>query len=396
MPPAPPREPRPESLPAPSPEAAAHGERLCQHIREEIARGGGAIPFQRYMELALYAPGLGYYSAGSRKLGAEGDFVTAPELTPAFGRCVARQAAEVLETLGGGDIVEVGAGSGALAAAALGELERLGAPLGRYLILERSAELRARQQAALAGQGGRVGWLEDLPAPGFRGVVLANELLDALPAARFEVAPGGVREHYVTWEGGRFRWLADEPEHPVLGRAVDAIQRELAEPMPPGYVSELALAQRAWAREAAGRLGAGLLLILDYGYPRAEYYHPQRHGGTLSCFYRHRTHADPLILTGLQDISVHVDFTAVAEAGAAAGLELAGFTSQADFLLSLGVLDELVALAPGSPQHAALTRAIKRLTLPSDMGEVSKAMALTRAHRTPLAGFARTDRRGRL
>jgi SAM-dependent MidA family methyltransferase len=384
------------SLPAPDAQAGAHCERVTAHIRAHIERCGGAIPFARYMELALYAPGLGYYSAGSRKLGAEGDFVTAPELSPLFGVCVARQVAQVLEVLGGGEVLEVGAGSGAMAAALMAELAGLGAPWERYLILERSAEMRARQQACLAQWTGRVAWLDDLPDSGFRGVVLANELLDALPAVRFQASPEGVREWYVTWAHGRFGWALGEPEHPQLSEAVRAIEAALARPLAPGYASEVGLAARAWVHEAARRIERGLLLLIDYGYPRAEYYHPQRSAGTLTCFYRHRAHSDPLILAGIQDMSVHVDFTAVAEAATAAGLSLAGFTNQADFLLATGLLERLAGLAPESPEYRALTGQIKRLALPNAMGELVKVMALARACEAPLLGFVERDLRGRL
>ncbi|NIR29165.1 MAG: SAM-dependent methyltransferase [Gammaproteobacteria bacterium] len=365
-----------------------------------MARRGGALSFARYMELALYAPGLGYYSAGSRKLGAEGDFVTAPEVSTLFSACVAHQIADVLATLGGGAVLEVGAGTGAMATSVLAELERTRAPLAGYRILERSAELRARQQATLDTRAHRVRWVQELPAPGFRGVVVANELLDALPAARFAMTPEGVRECCVRWEGdaaqGRFAWLLDRPEHAELASAVRDIETSLGRTLGPGYVSEVGLAQRAWVREMARRIDRGVLLIFDYGYPRAEYYHPQRDRGTLTCFYRHRAHSDPLILTGIQDISVHVDFTAVAEAACAEGLELAGFTTQADFLLATNLLERLESLAPESDAYRALSQQVKRLTLPTDMGELVKVMALAREYPRPLSGFTGRDLSGRL
>lgn len=383
------------ALPAPDPVAAAHSARVSAHIRAEMARHDGALSFARYMELALYAPGLGYYSAGSRKLGAEGDFVTGPEISTSFSACVARQVAEVLAALGGGEVLEVGAGTGAMAAAMLAELERRRAPLAGYRILERSAQLRARQQAALGARAHQVRWIEDLPAPGFRGVVVANELLDALPATRFGITPEGVREWYVVWEGGategRFAWRLAEPEHAALTTAVRDIEASLGRALDAGYVSEVGLAQRAWVREMGRRLERGVLLLIDYGYPRAEYYHPQRERGTLTCFYRHRAHSDPLILTGIQDISAHVDFTAAAEAGTAEGLELAGFTTQADFLLATGLLERLESLAPESPEHRALSQEVKRLTLPTDMGELVKVMALARGYAGALGGFRGRD-----
>ncbi len=387
-------------LPRPDPDAAAHCERLRELIRAELAAAGGSLSFARYMELALYAPGFGYYSAGARKFGAEGDFVTAPEISPLFGRCVARQCRQVLELTGGGDILEIGAGTGALAADLLGELEHLGQLPERYLILELSGELRERQQALLRERLPhllpRVRWLERLPEPGFQGVVLGNEVLDAMPVHRFRWTQQGVYELRVAWEGDDFGWRA-EPAEPRLADAVAALHAEVGEAWPDGFESEINLGLAAWVRSLGERLARGVVLLVDYGYPRREYYHPQRAMGTLVCHYRHRAHADPLLLPGLQDITAFVDFTAVAEAAVAADLSVAGYTTQAHFLLGCGLGELLAASDPADAQrHLTLTRQAKILTLPGEMGERFKAIALARGIEAPLLGFVLQDHRYRL
>lgn len=389
------------TLPAPTPEAARHSARLAEQIRQVIAAAGGRISFARYMELVLYAPGLGYYSAGARKFGAAGDFVTAPEISHLFSRCLARQIAEVLGQLGG-DVLEVGAGSGVMAAAVIDELAALGVPPRRYLVLERSAELRARQRAALEAAPGRgragvpIEWLDDLPAPGFHGVVVANELLDAFPAHRFCIQEGRVEEFYVGCSGDHFVWALGPPETPAVAQAVAELQRLLGRRLPAGYVSEVSPARRAWVGELGRRVERGVVLLVDYGYPRAEYYHPQRTRGTLTCFYRHRAHSEPLLLPGLQDISVHVDFSDVAAAAREAGFEVVGYTTQADFLIALGLLAMLQAdrAHDGSREadHLALASEVKRLIMPGDLGELVKVMGLARGWTGPLQGFAGSDR----
>lgn len=389
-----------QELPPPDPDAAVYSARLQDLIRAEIGAAGGSVSFARYMELALYAPGLGYYSAGARKFGAGGDFVTAPEISPLFGRCVARQCRQVLQHLGVGDILEIGAGTGALAADLLGELEALGRLPGRYLILEVSADLRERQRALLQERLShllpRVHWLDRLPEAGFQGLIVGNEVLDAMPIQRFRWTGQGVRELRVSWQDGHFVWR-EEPAEPRLAEAVADIRREVGEGWPEGYASEVNPGLAPWIRELGARLARGSILLIDYGYPRREYYHPQRATGTMMCHYRHRAHPDPLILAGLQDITAFVDFTAVAEAGAAAGLDVMGYTTQAHFLLGCG-LDELLAGSdPEDPRsHLELTRQAKMLTLPGEMGERFKAIALARGIEVPLVGFALQDHRRRL
>ncbi|QKT04976.1 SAM-dependent methyltransferase [Ectothiorhodospiraceae bacterium 2226] len=393
--------PQPLDLPAPDPAASAHSARLRDALHTEIvAAGAPGIPFARFMEQALYAPGLGYYSAGTRKFGREGDFITAPELSPLFGRCLARQLIPLLAQLPGGEVLEVGAGSGVLAADLLGELHTLGALPARYLILERSAELRARQQARLAeapiALRERVQWLDDLPPPGWQGVVVANELLDALPVHRFvRGTDGETAELYVDWADGRFVWRAGPWSDPRLAEQLAAVEAE-AGALPAGYVSELAPAVGDWLRALAERLGRGAVLLFDYGYSRREYYLPERSGGTLTCHYRHRVHGDPLILPGLQDITAYVDFTAAAEAAHAAGLAVAGYTTQAHFLLGAGLLElaQLDALDAVERTHRA--QQIKTLTLPGEMGERFKVLALARDLDLALPSLRLADMRARL
>ena len=386
------------SLPAPTDAEHAHSERLQQLIARETDSAGGSIGFDRFMQLALYAPGLGYYSAGKHKFGSAGDFITAPELGSLFARCLAHQCAPVLQKLNNADVLEAGAGSGALAADLLLELETLGALPRNYYILELSPDLRARQAQHLgqraAHLAARVHWLDDLPHGGFRGVILANELLDAMPVQRFVVDDSGVQEMCVTWRNGAFAWsirAADAALAGYIGARVDA--REL----PPGYHSEIGLQAEAWVRSMGALLEHGLLLLIDYGFPRAEYYHPQRSSGTLMCHYRHRAHDNPLILAGLQDITAHVDFTAVAEAGTGVGLSLLGYTSQAAFLLAGGIT-QLAGrhVADDERAHILLAQEIKKLTLPQEMGELFKVMAFGRGLTAPLSGFSLQDRRGRL
>lgn len=382
-------------LPVPAPDEAAHSARLARLIRDDIAQSGGAIDFARYMDLALYTPGLGYYAGGAHKFGRGGDFVTAPELGSVFGRCLARQCAPILAALGGADILEAGAGSGALAAELLPTLAALGQPPRRYLILELSTELRDRQQRLIAERApqllSHVEWL-DRPPDRFRGVVVANELLDAMPAQRFRIGDRGPMLLTVAADADGFVWRETAAD-PVLAALINERLGELAGAT--GYTSEINLRAEGWVGSLAERLDAGVMLLVDYGFPRAEFYHPQRAQGSLMCHYRQHAHADPLILAGLQDITTHIDFTAIAEAGHQAGLKVLGYTSQAAFLLGNGIA-ELGAPADDAAAQYALAQQIKRLTLPQEMGETFKVLALGRGVDLPLSGFALQDRRGRL
>jgi len=382
-------------LPQPDSDSRIHSELLCNHIRQEMQRADGKLPFDRFMELCLYAPGLGYYVAGTRKFGADGDFVTAPEISSVFSRCLARQCAQVLAETASGDLLEFGAGTGALAAGILAELELLGSLPERYLILELSPDLRLRQQETLKDMvphlQHRVQWLETMPAPGFQGVILANEVLDAMPVQRFQVESGKVREQFVRMHENGFTLFWDNPVTP--GLAESAADLDLANK----YESELNLRARHWVHELGERMEAGAVLLVDYGYPQAEYYHPQRSAGTLMCYYRHRAHSDPLLLPGLQDITAHVDFTAMAEAGLKAGFELGGYCTQAFFLMSSGLDDILAASDPDDVEsHMRLVQEIRRLTLPSGMGEQFKVLGLTKGMDQTLIGFGMRDQRDHL
>jgi len=383
-------------LPELTPDEAAHGARLEARVREEIARAGGWISFARFMQLALYEPGLGYYSAGAHKLGAAGDFVTAPEVAPVFSRCVAVQCEEVLRTLGGGDVLELGAGSGVMAAALLEELERRDALPRRYLILDVSADLRERQRATLAAAAprllARVEWLDRLPEA-FTGVVVANEVLDAMPVERFVVRGGAVNALGVTWQLGRLEW--SEARAPAaLSAGARAIERETGAAWPEGFASEINLGLGDWLAALAGSISRGVLLFVDYGLPRRELYAAERRAGTLLCHFRHRFHDDPFTRLGLQDITAWVDFTAVADAGASTGLDLAGYTTQAHFLIGNGIGEFIADVAQlDVVSRVNLSRQAMVLTLPGEMGERFKAIALAKGYDSPLRGFAVRDLR---
>jgi SAM-dependent MidA family methyltransferase len=384
----------PADLPEPSPDERAHSERLAGRIRAEIAASGGWIGFARFMQLALYEPGLGYYSAGARKLGAGGDFVTAPEVTPLFGQCLARQCSEVLARLGGGDVLEFGAGSGAMAAAVLEELARLGRLPRRYRILDVSAELRERQRATLAARVPRllerVEWLDALP-DGLTGVVLANEVLDALPFERFAVRADAVHALGVAAPQGRFE-CSERPAPPDLHSAVQQIESELGRSLPDGYESEVCTGLAPWIASLAGLLRHGVALLIDYGLPRREYYAAERRTGTMLCHYQHRFHDNPFTRIGLQDISAWVDFSSAAAAADAAGLTVAGFTTQAHFLIGSGLTERLSGIEDLDPvQRVGLSRAAMSLTLPGEMGERFKVLALGRGYDAPLSGCAVRD-----
>jgi SAM-dependent MidA family methyltransferase len=374
-----------------------HSQRLAELIRAALAAAGGWLSFERFMELALYAPGLGYYSAGSHKLAAGGDFVTAPEVSDLFSRCLARQCAAVLIDTGGG-ILELGAGTGRMAAVLLSELAVLGVLPERYAILEVSADLAQRQRQRLArlpqALRERVIWLERLPERPLHGVVVANEVVDALPCRRFRCVESGVIELGMALEGtGSICFTAAEAAADAsLTRAYEDIVAGLPAPLPVGYTSEACLRVAPWIASIGGCLGRGLLLLCDYGLPRRHYYHPQRGGGTLRCHYKQLAHDDPSINLGVQDITAWVDFTRVADAALAAGLEVKGFATQAAFLLGCGI-EELVAQAGEGIERARLAGEARRLIMPEEMGEAFKMMALTRDLDIPLAGFALQDLR---
>ena len=376
----------PTNLPTPSPEATQHSARLRELVNRDIAARGGWISFARFMELALYAPGLGYYTAGAHKFGEAGDFVTAPELSPLFGRTLARQVAQIL-ACSATHVLELGAGSGKLAADLLDELERLGSLPDSYAILEVSADLRARQQALLRTRQPhlleRIHWLDALPEK-FSGAVIANEVLDALPVHLVHWQDGALSERGVSADESGFVWQ----ERAIADDALLHAARQIA--VPDDYLGEIGLAARGLVHSLSGCLEQGALLFIDYGFGAREFYHPQRSGGTLMCHYRHRAHDDPFFLPGLQDITAHVNFTDIAECGIDAGLELLGYTSQAFFLINCGITDLMKDTSPENLRdYLPLSAQLQKLTSPAEMGELFKVMALGRGTAGPLCGFTR-------
>lgn len=412
--------------PSPGAEAAAHSRRLAGVIGSALDAAGGWLSFADYMQLALYAPGLGYYAAGAGKFGETGDFVTAPEISPLFAEVCAAQIDGVLRALGGGEVLELGPGTGRFAAGALAEFRARGTPITGYSLLEVSPDLRSRQQALLAASdeppvdARRIPprWLDSLPAP-FRGVLFANEVIDALPCERFVMRGGAAWRLGVGRAAGaarddmpRFEWRARPADGACTGDAdfVAAMAQRLAAladagvTLPEGCCGEFHPQLAAWVASLADVLDAGLLLFVDYGLPRTQLLHPDRVMGSLRCHHRHHAHGDPFLWPGLQDITAWVDFTALAEAGVAAGLEVAGFTTQAGFLLGGGIEARLAArLAPptagevalGEVARAQLAQGARRLLLPGEMGEAVKVMALAKDCEALPTAFALQDlRRG--
>jgi SAM-dependent MidA family methyltransferase len=368
------------TLPLPGKDAQVHSARVVAHVHDEIAKCGGFIPFSRYLELVLYAPGLGYYVAGTRKFGADGDFVTGPELTPLYGAALARQVEAIFAVARGRTIVELGAGSGALAGALLDALAAADAAPERYCILEVSPDLRARQQATIAArapvQATRVDWLDRLPES-IDGAVVMNEVLDAIPPRLVTRREGRWLERGVTWQDGALR-SAERP----LDDARLATLAAARFPADGDYASEVNPAAEALVTTLARRVASGALVVVDYGFPRHEYYHPQRHEGTLVGHYRHRVHADPFLWPGLSDLTAHVDFTAIAEAGERGGAEVTGFATQASLLVGCGILDLLAAAGPpDSARYLRAAAAVQKLVSPAEMGELFKVMLLSRGAR---------------
>ena len=414
-----------DSLPVPGPAALAHSQTLEALIAAAIVAGDGWLPFDRYMELALYAPGLGYYSGGSTKFGWRADdgsdFITAPELSPLFAQTLGQAVAQALQASGTRAVMEFGAGTGKLAAGILATLDALGVQCERYTIVELSGELRERQQATLAaacadnpGRLAKVDWLDTLPDH-FDGVMLGNEVLDAMPVKLYQRRAGVWHERGVTLAGldagpgaagvDLERNLA--PPDPALSRQprLGWADRVIAAPAPAlaellaeiegdhDYLTETCDAAAAFTGTVLQLLGRGVLLLIDYGFPRHEYLHPQRSGGTLMCHYRHRAHDDPFLYPGLQDITAHVDFTAIAQAGLDAGADLLGYTSQARFLINSGITDLLGQLDPRDTQRfLPAANAVQKLLAESEMGELFKVIGFSRGVDGRLASFERGDR----
>lgn len=388
----------PAGLPEVDRDSAAHNRRVEAHLLDTIAAAPDTfLPFEAWMAEALYAPGLGYYAAGNTKFGSRnptGDFTTAPEMTPVFGEVLARQVAEVLQATGSRSVLEFGAGTGALAASLLPALRKLGFEV-EYQILELSADLAERQAERLASVSSSVRWLSALP-DAFQGCVIANEVLDAMPVTLYRWNDAGeLMELGVNARPDShppFAW-AERPAETTLREAV-------TERMPPlpGYQSEVNLQAEAWVRQLGGWLSKGAALLIDYGFPRREYYHPQRTTGTLMCHFRHHGHDQALALAGIQDITAHVDFTAMADAALEGGLDVLGYTSQARFLLNAGLPELLQARMadPAAPDLQATLSAVQKLVSEAEMGELFKVMAVGRGIEPPLLGFHSGDRRDTL
>ncbi len=390
-----------QSLPEPSPDALVHSEKLIKRIREEISAHDGSITFRRYMEMALYEPALGYYVAGTHKIGAQGDFVTAPEISPLFSQCVAQQCQEVLQTLqqdnvSNADILELGAGSGKMATDILLTLESQGCLPEHYYILDLSPDLKQRQKETLENNAPHllhlVKWLSQLPEK-FTGIIIGNEVLDAMPVDVFTQLKDKVFEHYVIWQDDK---LVEQlqPAREALTKKVQALTIPLdATP----YTSEINPNLEAWFKALANCLDKGVVLLADYGYPQKEYYLAERNKGTLICHYQHLVNEAPLLYSGLQDITANVDFTAVAESADSAGFQIAGFTSQATFLTNAGLESYFMqALNKDPDDQYRLAQQVRTLSLPSEMGERFKFIALSKNYKQPLLGFIENDQRYRL
>jgi SAM-dependent MidA family methyltransferase len=387
-------------LPVPDSIALENSENLCRRIREVIKGNGGHITFARYMEMALYEPGFGYYSSGTRKFGGAGDFVTAPEISPVFTECLARQCRQILSRLKEPVILEFGPGSGEMACELLTGLEQAQCLPALYCILEVSADLRKRQQQLMQRKIphllSRVTWLESLPAREFSGIVLANEVLDAMPVNRYLFTDREPGELCVGLDGVKFIWTVMPPAPEKLSALMPLVQDSI-QAWPTTYVTEINHNLAPWMVSVTERLQQGMVLLFDYGYPRSEYFHPQRTDGTLLCHYRHHVHHDPFYFPGLQDITASVDFTAVAEAALAAGLEVKGYTTQAHFLMGCGLAEILEERQlTGTIERYELARQVRILTMPGEMGERFKVLALTKNITGPLPGFQFADQRARL
>jgi SAM-dependent MidA family methyltransferase len=378
------------TLPTPDAEASAHSASLCTLIKNTIAANQGWIDFAHYMELALYAPSLGYYSGGAKKFGQSGDFVTAPEISPLFAQALARQVAQVIQTVHQ-DVLELGAGTGRLALELLMELEKLNQLPERYLIMEVSAHLREVQQETLAKHlpkrlYAKVQWLDTLPE-NFSGVVLGNEVLDALPVHIIKTTEQGVMERGVTYDQNAFQWAEQALTNPYLKKFVADIE------LPEGYTTEVCLAASGLISSLSTMLDRGLILLVDYGFPRREYYHPQRSQGTLMCHYRHYAHSDPFFYPGLQDITAHVDFSYVAQTALANGVSLRGYCGQAQFLINCGITELLSRVSPNDmAAYVPLASQAQKLLSPAEMGELFKVIAFTKGFDDDLIGFTQGDK----
>ena len=387
-------------LPVPDEIALAHSQQLTDVIRAEMTRQGGQLTFRDFMQLALYAPALGYYVAGSRKLGADGDFVTAPEIAPLFSQCLAEAIIPALQGLPEANILEVGAGRGVMAAEILAHLSRRDQLPAHYYILELSGELRARQASTIEQCHpdflSRVVWLDTLPND-FSAVVLGNEVLDAMPVNIVSKQQGGWLERYVAWQDGQFVWQTGEISDPRLVQRMQSMEERFGLAFDEAYTTEINLLAEDWLKTLGHSLKQGLVLLIDYGFPCHEFYHPQRNTGTLMCHYRHVAHSDPFIYPGLQDITAHVDFTAMAEAAYSGGFSIEGYTNQGNFLIGSGLTTLCQTQSTDALQPQMLiANQIKKLTLPHEMGELFKVIGLSKQLDVSLGGFLLRDLRNSL
>ncbi len=398
----------PHAFPEPSPETKAHSDQLKSFIQNKIKASGGKISFADYMNLALYAPGLGYYSAGLKKFGKQGDFITAPEISPLFSQCLALQCIQIMKQTQQQVLLEIGAGSGIMAIELILELEKQAQLPEQYLILELSADLRERQQQAIQNRiphlSERFLWLDRLPDKPFNGIIIANELLDAMPVHLLKLKADNVFERYVSVDGnGQFIWLDSAPENTRLQKIANEIKSlhqeyaHLNDEPEASYTTEVNLQAIDWIKTIAELLGSGAILLVDYGYTAQEYYHPQRSMGTLMCHYQHHRHDDPFYLPGLQDITAHVNFSSIARAATESGLSVCGFTTQAHFLMSGGLVELTKDLDPDDVlRFSEVARQIKMLTLPEEMGELFKVILLAKDKPLSLAAFQFKDFQNRL
>lgn len=389
-----------QELPVPDNGAAKHSQKVSEKIKQEIREQEGMISFRRFMEIALYEPGLGYYSSGAFKFGEQGDFITAPELSTVYSNCIAKQCQQVLNKMDNGHILELGPGTGRMACDILLALEKNESLPGKYFLLETSADLRQRQQEYISQHIPHlekiIYWLEELPGNAFNGIILANEVIDALPVHRFIFSNNKLKELNVGFENNRFVWI----ERPFDDETFKVVTRELApflESWPQGYTSEINIDIQPFINSFSDCIKQGIIIIADYGYPRQDYYHPQRINGTLLCHYRHRVHNDPFFNPGLQDITSSVNFTCLAEAAVNAGLDVCGYTTQAHFLMSCGLEEYIKQLEDGDlSNNAMLSGQIRQLTMPGAMGERFKFIALSKNLNLPLLGFQFVDLRAKL
>ncbi len=391
-------------VPEPGLDAIAHSEKLNQHLLDLASKNNNSLTFSLFMENCLYAPGLGYYSAGAEKIGESGDFITAPEISPLFSEALAAQIAQVLEECKKqqpANILEFGAGRGVMAVDILSRLQQMDCLPETYYILEVSADLKQTQQNTikqlLPQLSSRVKWISTLPEHGFNGVMLANEVVDAMPVTVFKKEQGQFKSKDIVLNEGQWQWQINQKLDQKLQQWGEKLEQRLGYSLPEGYESEVNQLQSPWLEALSDNLQKGMILLVDYGFPEKEYYHPQR-PGTLMCHYRHFSHSDPLVLLGLQDITAHVDFTALAETAFQQGLQVAGYTDQGTFLTNCGILERMELLGGIDDEKIArYSQQIKLLILPTEMGELFKVIAFTKnLDSVNLLGFIMGDRRSRL